>query len=107
MKIISNVAFSLGLLALAVWGGYMVCGPKGYGELVELRLRAANITTETEAILRENRMIEEMVSRLKHDGKYIEHIARHEMGLAGKNDLIFTFDDPMHEETVDLSGKHD
>lgn len=106
MKIVYDLGFYLGLLGLAVWAIYMLWGPRGYMELVDVRSRAAGITTETESIQRDNRMLEEMVRRLKHDGRYIEHIARYEMGLAGENDLIFTFDGPV-DDGAGPSGNHD
>ena len=76
------------LIMLPVW---MVWGDNGFNFLVSLREERARILEKNREIEMENRKIEQIIARLKHDGTYIEHLAKHGLGLARKHELIFRF----------------
>ncbi len=43
-------------------------------------------------LVRQNDLMYNEIERLKHDPKYIENVARQELGMIGKNEIIFKID---------------
>lgn len=66
----------------------IMIGDNGLIELSRLRNRQQTLVKENEALAGENVGLYRTVSRLKHDLVYIENVARNELGMVGKNDLI-------------------
>lgn len=63
-------------------------GEKGLRDLSRLKAEYARLETENGRLAQENRDLYREVDRLNHDRKYIEAIARHELGLIGENEII-------------------
>lgn len=68
-------------------------GKNGFMDGNRLRLQEQSIINENIAITDANRVLERKVGRLKSDLGYIEHIARHELGMVAKDELVFRFQD--------------
>ncbi|MBF0112268.1 MAG: septum formation initiator family protein [Desulfamplus sp.] len=68
-------------------------GKNGFIDLNRLRLQEQAIISENEAIDEANKVLERRVARLKGDISYIEHIARHELGMVAKDELVFRLKD--------------
>jgi cell division protein FtsB len=67
----------------------------GENTLLELnRLKKdRNVIIKTnEEHVRQNDLMYNEINRLKHDAKYIENVARQELGMIGKNEIIFKID---------------
>jgi len=45
-----------------------------------------------EDLVRQNDLMYNEIERLKHDPKYIESVARQELGMIGNNEIIFKID---------------
>jgi cell division protein FtsB len=71
-----------GLLLLTVFGD------NGRMELSRLRDRERTLVRQNETLASENVSLYRIIDRLKHDPVYIEHVARTELGMIGKNDLV-------------------
>jgi len=63
-------------------------GDNGLIELSRLRDRQQAIVKQNETLAQENVNLYRNISRLRHDLIYIENVARNELGMVGKNDLI-------------------
>lgn len=63
-------------------------GDNGLMELFRLRDRYQALISQNEALARENVNLYHTISRLKHDLVYIENVARNELGMVGKNDIV-------------------
>lgn len=66
----------------------IVVGDNGLVELSRLRAQQQAIVEQNETLARENVNLYHTIDRLKHDLVYIENVARNELGMVGKNDLI-------------------
>ncbi len=66
-------------------------GENGYWDQRALRFRNEAIMLENQKIDAENREIERKIHRLKTDLGYIEHIARHDLGMLAEDELILRF----------------
>jgi len=67
----------------------------GENTLLELNLlkKDRNVLIKTnEELVRQNDLMYNEIERLKHDAKYIENVARQELGMIGKNEIIFKID---------------
>lgn len=73
------------LLALML---LIVFGDNGLMELYRLRARERAVADQNEILARENISLYRTIDRLKHDLLYIESVARNELGMVGKDDLI-------------------
>lgn len=47
-----------------------------------------------------NRELTRTIERLKTDMDYIEHVARHELGMAADNEIVFRFKENSGSETL-------
>jgi cell division protein FtsB len=75
----------VGLIALMLW---IVYGDNGLLELNRLREKEQAMAQRNETLARENVGLYRTILRLKSDPTYIESVARNELGMIGKEDLI-------------------
>ncbi|MBF0468210.1 MAG: septum formation initiator family protein [Desulfamplus sp.] len=68
-------------------------GKNGFMDVNRLKLQEESIIGENMAIDEANRVLERKVGRLKSDLGYIEHIARHELGMVATDEFVFRFQD--------------
>jgi cell division protein FtsB len=81
--IVAGAAVLLLVLMLLI-----VFGDNGLVELSHLRSREHAMADKNETLARKNVDLYRIIGRLKHDPIYIEHVARHELGMVDKDDLI-------------------
>ena len=66
----------------------IVFGEKGLVDLVSLKRDHKSAIEHNDALVKKNISMYHKIVRLKHDPVYIESVARKQLGLVGKNDLI-------------------
>ena len=79
------IVFFIGVL------GAIVFSENGYMALRRLEREEQALININEKIAAENLQLYRMVKRLKHDPKYIESVARQELGMTGKDEIILKF----------------
>ncbi len=67
-------------------------GEKGLLRLFRLQKELEEIKGRNRKIEEENRKLREEVKRLQSDKRYIEEIARKELGLVKEDEIIYQFD---------------
>ena len=83
-KILLSLAILL-LLALCV---FIIYGDNGLMEYRYLKLERDKLAAKNEAILQGNLELYRKVERLQKDITYIESVARKELGVIGKDEII-------------------
>jgi cell division protein FtsB len=83
-----NILLSISILLLIVLFIYIVFSKNGYSDLTELRQERNRLVQKNEQLTRENRAISIEIDRLKNDLSYIESIARQELGMIRKDEII-------------------
>ncbi len=73
-------------------GFFIVFGEKGILHRLRLQKELARIKETNAHIRDENRKLEKEVKRLQTEKKYIEEIARKELGLVKEGEIIYQFD---------------
>lgn len=79
--------------AMIILACLILYGKNGFMDVHRLKFREQAIISENDAINEANRVLERKVDRLKSDIGYIEHIARHDLGMVAKDELVFRFQD--------------
>lgn len=77
--------------AALVWLSLMVLsvfGDQGMLELMRLRERQQALVHQNETLAGENVNLYRTIGRLKRDPDYIESVARRELGMVGKDDIV-------------------
>ncbi len=83
-----GVFLTLAIGALLVILMFVIYGKKGLMDVHALRQQRDRLIERNVVLNRENLVLYREIDRLKHDPLYIETIARQELGLVGKNEMI-------------------
>ena len=83
-----NILLSLTILCLIALFIYIVFSTHGYIDMTQLRLEQEKLVQKNERLNRENSALRKEINRLKNDYDYIENIARQELGMIRKDELI-------------------
>ena len=83
-----NIMLSMAILILFSMLLLIVFAENGLVDLNFLRRERDRLVEKNESLARDNLVLYNEIERLKNDDKYIENIARQELGMIGKNEII-------------------
>ncbi|TAN63138.1 septum formation initiator family protein [bacterium] len=83
--------FLVGLLAVIL---FAIFGNKGFIDVYRLGIERDGIKTFNKLIEIENKNLEKEIQLLKTDKRYIEHVAKKELGMIGKNEMLYRMPPP-------------
>ena len=86
-KLTLGLVFSA-MLVLLLW---VIFGDNGWVELKRLQDTHKALVIGNARLTRENARMYDIVGRLQNDTKYIENIARQELGMVRPDEVIFKF----------------
>jgi len=81
------------LIPLLILGILTFFGEKGILHLLRLQKEVARIRERNIKLEEENQKLREEVKRLQSDKRYIEEIARKELGMVKEGEIIYRFED--------------
>lgn len=90
-------AAALIIMALFI---YLLWGEHGWFDLAQERSEYEALQQLTEATARKNELLHHQIDRLKKDWDYIESIARNELGMVGKDEIVLRMNQPYRSETA-------
>lgn len=67
---------------------FIIFGEHGLIDLNTLRNEKDQLAEKSEQLTRKNLSLSVEIDRLKHDPKYIENVARQELGMVAEDELI-------------------
>jgi cell division protein FtsB len=67
---------------------FIVFGENGITDLYRLKTKRDNLLTKNEELTKKNLSLYREIERLKNDPKYVENVARKELGVIGKDEVI-------------------
>ncbi len=82
----------LTVISLLILGSLTFLGEKGIFNLLGLRKEVVRIKERNSQLEEENQKLKEEIQRLQGDKKYIEEIARRELGMVKQGEIIYQFD---------------
>jgi cell division protein FtsL len=82
------------LFVFLVMGLLTFFGEKGILHLLRLKRELTRIQEENQRAEEENQRLREEVKRLQQEKRYIEEIARRELGMVKEGEVIYQFESP-------------
>jgi len=76
-------------------------GDHGAVDLYQLHLRKVSLNRSNLELQKKNQALYRSIQRLKHDAEFIENIARSELGMVGKDEMVYQFRKKKGQETTD------
>jgi cell division protein FtsB/cell division protein DivIC len=86
------------IIFLLIFGAFTFFGEKGIFNLLRLQKEVVRIKEKNLKLEEENQKLQEEVKRLQSDKRYIEEIARKELGMVKEGEIIYRFDTPSKEK---------
>jgi cell division protein FtsB len=83
-----NILIAITILLLFSMVLFMIFGDYGLADLHLMKQEKDRVVEKNEAINQENLSMYREINRLEHDLKYIEKVARDELGMIGKDEII-------------------
>ena len=83
-----KILISLAVLLLVALFFFIIVSEHGPADLIFLKQERRKLVEKSEQLTRENLSISIEIDRLKNDPKYIENIARKELGMIGEDEVI-------------------
>ena len=83
----------LAAVVLVAVAAFAVFGDNGLLDVYKMRKERDGILAYNTSIEAENKGLEEQIALLKTDKRYIGRIARKELGMLGKNEMIYRFEE--------------
>ena len=85
-------------IMLVFYMGRVLYGDNGLYELYRLRQDLSGLKEENTRLEKENMDLFHTINRLKNDPVYIEHVARQELQMIGKEEIVFNFQNSLRKE---------
>lgn len=85
-----TVFFSLAILVLFAMLLFIVFSDRGLADLYHLKSERDRLLIENERLTRANLELARTIERLNNDPAYIESVARKELGMIRKEEIILT-----------------
>jgi cell division protein FtsB len=86
---------TLGLVAaIFVVLGSLVFAPDGIPSLVALKRERQRLGEQAVALLEQNTVLREQIERLRSDDRFLEGLARRELGFVRTDELVYRFRRP-------------
>ena len=92
MGLRQKILLSLAVLFLIVLCVFIILGDNGLMEYKYLKQQRDKLAERNEAIIQDNLELYRKVERLQKDLTYIESVARKELGVIGKDEIIIKLD---------------
>ena len=86
---IEKIGFYLAFVLMGLFLIYIFFCTHGIQDYRRLDRQKASVLSQIDIVKQENKQIENQIVRLKKDPEYIRHLAKHEQGMAGPDELIF------------------
>ncbi|OEU52528.1 MAG: hypothetical protein BA872_01230 [Desulfobacterales bacterium C00003060] len=98
---IRTIIIAIGILLLFSFLFVIGLGDQGALDLYRLRLKKDSLNRSTLEQEKKNRDLYHVIQRLKHDPEFVEHIARRELGMVGKDEVVYQFTGEKQRKTLD------
>jgi cell division protein FtsB len=84
-----NILIAVVILSLFSLLLFIVFGENGLADLNLLKTERDGLLKQNEELVQKNLSLYREIERLKNDPKYVEDVAKQELGVIGKDEIIF------------------
>jgi len=85
-----NILFAFAILGLFLLLMFTLFGENGFVDLNRLKAERDTIIKKNTELIQENLSLSREIERLKNDPEYVENVARKELGVIGKGEVVIT-----------------
>jgi cell division protein FtsB len=78
----------LAIMTMCLMLLFIVFGENGLTDLYKLKMEKDNLSKKSDELKKKNLSLYREIERLKNDPGYVEDVARKELGVIGKDDVI-------------------
>ncbi len=89
MNKIHKIFISFTGVALFLFFWVIILGERGLNDLTKMKKERDVLVEKNEKIDHENRVLYKKIVRLKDDPKFIENVAREDLGMIGEDEIIY------------------
>lgn len=86
-----KIAFFFAVLVLISYMVLIVIGDKGVRDLNAMKQEIIDLKNKNDVLQQKNIQMHRKIKRLKEDPEFIENIARQELKMIGKDEVVFKF----------------
>ena len=83
-----SILLSIAILIIAALFFFTIVSEHGLADLIFLKRERSKLVENNERLTEENLSISIEIDRLRNDPAYIENVARKELGMIGKDEVI-------------------
>lgn len=88
MSLKKNITLILAVMTIFLMLLFIVFGENGIMDLHHLKIEKDNLSKKNDELKKENISFYREIERLKNDPRYVEDVARKELGVIGKDEVI-------------------
>lgn len=88
MGLKKNIMLVLAIMTMCLMLLFIVFGENGLTDLYKLKMKKDNLSKKSDELKKENLSLYREIERLKNDPGYVEDVARKELGVIGKDEVI-------------------
>jgi cell division protein FtsB len=85
---------TIGIVVIGLVLGSMLLAPGGIPNLLALRAERQRLGEQAVALLQQNAALREQIQQLKTDDRFLEALARRELGMARPGEVVYRFRRP-------------
>ena len=86
-----KIILAVGIVALVSFLFVIALNDRGAIDFYQLHLRKVRVQRSNLELHKKNRELYDKIQRLKSDLEYVENIARTELGMVGKDEVVYQF----------------
>ena len=83
-----NILFAFAIIVLFSLLMFTLFGEHGLADLNRLKTERDILSKKNDELIRENLSLYREIERLKNDPEYVENVARNELGVIGKDEVV-------------------
>jgi cell division protein FtsB len=83
-----KILIPLGIIVLFSLLMFTLFGENGLADLFRLKTQKDILLKKNDELIRENLSLYREIERLKNDPEYVENVARNELGVIGKDEVV-------------------
>ena len=84
-----NILLAFAILVLFSLIMFIILGENGLTDLNRLTMERDSLLKKNDELVKKNLSLHREIERLKKDPEYVENVARKELGVIGKDEVIF------------------
>jgi cell division protein FtsB len=88
MNLKKNILLAVAIISMFLMLLFIIVGNNGLIDLYRLKTKKDHLVSKNGELTKKNLSLYREIERMKNDPKYVENVARKELGVIGKDEVI-------------------